>query len=492
MLLWVGPVLLLLIGAFVLLRIMRERRAAPEAPPPQRRGARARRSAARFTDEEGIGVTTFVLIAAAMLAVAACAWVLVPLLARRHAASIDRESSNLAILRDQRAELDADLANGVVSAEQYEITRAELDRRVLEETHAFGNEHTTTPRRSGAWTAAGIGALFPIAAVLLYVVLGTPAALSPDAAKAAASADGGDHAVSPEQIESMIGQVQQKLAQDPGNIDGWVVLARTYYVTGRASEAASAFERAVALAPNDADLIADWADTVGVAQGRSLEGKPAELIERALKANPSQWKANALAGTLAFHRKQYPKAVEYWERARANVDPGSPIAESIGGSIAEARQLAGMPAVAAVPPQVPPAAAAPAAKAAPQASAAGAAAAPSSGRTVGGTVRIAPTFAANLSPDDAVYIFARPADGSRMPLALVRKQVKDLPLTFTLDDTMAMSPTAKLSDHGEVVVGARVSRSGSPMPQSGDLEGLSAPVKLGSSGLALVIDRRLP
>ena len=149
--------------------------------------------------------------------------------------------------------------------------------------------------------------------------------------------------MSPDQIETMIGQVKQKLAQDPSNIDGWVVLARTYYVTGRASEAAVAFERAVALAPNDADLIADWADTLGVAQGRSLEGKPAELIERALKANPSQWKANALAGTIAFNRKQYVKAAEYWERARANVDPGSPIAQSIEGSIAEARQLAGMP-----------------------------------------------------------------------------------------------------------------------------------------------------
>ncbi len=422
-------------------------------------------------------MTTFVLIAAAMLA-AACAWVLVPLLARRSVASIDRESSNLAILRDQRTELEADLGNGVVSPEQYEITRAELDRRVLDETRRAEPDEVATPRRSGAWTAAGIAALFPIAAVALYLVLGTPAALSPDAAKMAASADGGDHAMSPDQIEAMIGQVRQKLAQDPSNIEGWVVLARTYYVTQRPGEAAAAFERAVALAPDDADLIADWADTLGVAQGRSLEGKPAELVERALKANPSQWKANALAGTIAFNRKQYVKAAEYWERARANVDPGSPIAQSLAGSLEEARQLAGLP------PAAPRAATTtPAAPATSPVAAVG---------TVGGTVRIAPTFAANVAPDDAVYIFARPADGSRMPLALVKKQVRDLPITFTLDDSMAMSPTARLSDHGEVIVGARVSRSGSPMPQPGDLEALSPPVKLGSSGHTLVIDRRLP
>ncbi len=435
-------------------------------------------------------MTAFVLIAAAMLA-AACAWVLVPLLARRHAVSIDRESSNLAILRDQRAELEADLGNGVVSAEQYEITRAELDRRVLEETRLLEPAATATPRRSGAWTAAGIAALFPIAAVVLYLLLGTPAALAPDAAKMAAQAQGGDHAMSPDQIETMIGQVKQKLAQDPSNIDGWIVLARTYYVTQRPQEAAAAFERAVALAPNDADLIADWADTLGVAQGRSLDGKPAELVQRALKANPSQWKANALAGTIAFNRKQYPQAVEYWERARANVDPGSPIAQSIAGSLEEARQLAGMPAAPPAGAKAPPAlAAAPAAKG----DAVGKAPASvlAAGGTVGGTVKLAQALAAGVSPDDSVYIFARPADGSRMPLALMKKQVKDLPLTFTLDDSMAMSPSAKLSDHGEVIVGARVSRSGSPMPAAGDFEGLSPPVKLGSSGVALVIERRLP
>jgi cytochrome c-type biogenesis protein CcmH len=185
--------------------------------------------------------------------------------------------------------------------------------------------------------------------------------------------------------------------------------------------------------------------------------------------------------------------VEYWERTRQTVEPGSPIAQSIEGSIAEARQLAGMPAAAAAtPPPASRTAAAPMANDAVGASKSAGVSAPMAGGKVAGTVRLAPTLAPSVSPDDSVYIFARPADGSRMPLALVRKQVKDLPIDFTLDDTMAMSPSARLSDHGEVIVGARVSRSGSPMPQSGDFEGLTQPVKLGSAGLALVIDRRLP
>ncbi len=250
---------------------------------------------------------TFVIIAALML-LAALAWVLVPLLKRRPPPSIGREESNLAILRDGRKELEADLANGTISADQYEISRAELDRRVLEETQAIEGQ-AVTPARSGAWTAALVAAVLPIAAVVLYLALGAPAALSPDAARMAAAPEDEQHATSPQQIEAMVEQVKQKLAQDPNNAEGWIVLARTYYVTGRAPEAAQAYEKAVALLPADADILADYADALGVAQGRSLDGQPAELVERALKANPTHWKANALAGTIAYNRKDYAKAV---------------------------------------------------------------------------------------------------------------------------------------------------------------------------------------
>lgn len=432
---------------------------------------------------------TFVVIAAAML-LAALAWVLVPLLQRRPQSSIGREESNLAVLRDARAELEADLASGTLSAEQYDASRSELDRRVLEETHGAEGA-IATPPRSGALTAAVVAAVLPIAAVMLYLVLGTPFALSPDAARLAAAPDDPQHATSPQQIEAMIGQVKEKLAADPNNVDGWVVLARTYYVTGRAAEAAQAYEKATSLAPGDADLLADYADALGVAQGRSLEGKPAALVARALEANPNHWKANALAGTLAFNKKDYAKAAGYWEKTKAAVPPESPIAQSIAGSIAEARQLAGMPAA----PASSAAPAAPAMAAAPANPVGGpkAAAPVGGGGRVAGKVALSPTLAANVSPDDAVIVFARPADGSRMPLALLSgKKVKDLPLEFALDDSMAMSPSMKLSDHGEVIVGARVSRSGSPMPASGDLEGLSQPVKLGTGGVALTIDRRIP
>lgn len=151
------------------------------------------------------------------------------------------------------------------------------------------------------------------------------------------------HGARGQPMEAMIQRVQERLAADPADLGSWVVLARTYYATGRMPEAAGAFEHAVALAPDNADLLADYADTLGMTQGKSLHGRPEALVLRALKANPRHWKANALAGTIAFEDKDYAKAVAYWERTRLAVPRGSSIGESIERSIAEARALGNLP-----------------------------------------------------------------------------------------------------------------------------------------------------
>jgi cytochrome c-type biogenesis protein CcmH len=143
------------------------------------------------------------------------------------------------------------------------------------------------------------------------------------------------------------------------------------------------------------------------------------------------------------------------------------MAASVRDSIADAEKLAGGKA------------AAPAAKAA---------TAPAG---ISGTVRLAPGFAAKATPEDTVFIFARAAEGPRVPLAVMRKQVRDLPATFTLDDSMAMTPAAKLSDHAQVVVGARVSSTGNPAAQPGDLEGYSAPLAPGASGVQITINSEI-
>lgn len=408
----------------------------------------------------------FALIATAMVAVAV-AWILVPLLRGRGAGEIDRDASNVAILRDQLAELQADLARGTIAPEQLEQAKRELERRVLDEVSAVPD--TGAAQRGTPWAAAVLAGLIPVVAVLLYLVLGTPDALGPQA-RAPAGAEGG-HQVTREQVEKMVADLAARLEQEPGNVNGWVVLARSYAVMNRHEEAAKAYARVIELVPDDPDLLADYADTLAVTLGGNLSGKPLALAQRALAIDPAHWKALALVGTEAFNRKDYKTAIAYWEKLKAVAPPGSPIAQSIDSSIAEARELGGLKAAAKTPLAV--------------------AAAPAAGR-VAGKVDLSPGLKGKVAPTDTVFVFARAAEGPRMPLAILRRQVKDLPIEFALDDSMAMAPNMKLSTFPEVVVGARVSRSGNATPQSGDLEGLSKPVKVGATGVAIVIDSAIP
>jgi cytochrome c-type biogenesis protein CcmH len=437
---------------------------------PRRRAAadRGRAQAGRTTARrrrERPAVTAFVAVAAAMIAVAV-AWVLRPLLSGRAATSPDRETASLAVLRDQLAELETDLARGILAPERYEQARQELERRVLDEVDLEAPARAAAPATVNAWTAAILGATIPIAAIVLYVILGTPSA---HLAKAPGA--GPRHDVDAGQLEAMVARLAAQVEGSPEDAKGWTLLARSYSVMGRYPEAVRAYERAAALVPRDADLLADFADTLAVTQGRNLQGKPLELVQRALEIDPEHWKALALAGTAAFDRKDYGRAIAYWERLERVAPAGSEIGRSVGESIAEARALAGAKRAAPGSPQV---ASAPA------------------GAKVTGKVTLAEALAVNAAPTDTVFIFARAASGPPMPLAVLRKQVKDLPLDFMLDDSMAMAPDLKLSRFSEVIVVARISRSGSATPQSGDVQGFSEAVKIGATGVSVVIDTALP
>jgi len=439
-------------------------------------------------------VISFVLIAAAMIAIA-LACVLVPLLRHAKPAGIAREASNVDILRDQMAELDADLASGVMPRDRYDEARRELEQRVLEDSKA--TVVAAGPTQSAAWTAAVLAGSIPVVALVLYVTLGSIDAFTPGATRVAKDAgEGGEHEITREQIEGMAAKLAARLEREPDNAEGWSMLARTYYALNRFKDAVPAFEKASALLPNDAKLLADYADAVGAVDG-GLKEKSQALIARALAVDPTNWKALALAGTVAFERKDYKQAALYWEKTKATVPPDSPMASSIDSSIAEARQLGGLPPSANAPqtanaPQS--ANSAPTANAAPSrlAAAAPGGGAKSANAAVAGTVSLAPALAAKVAPTDTVFIFARAAEGPKMPLAILRKQVSDLPAAFTLDDSMAMAPNFALSKFPSVIVGARVSKSGNATPQAGDLEGFSSAVKVGATGLAIVIDRTLP
>ena len=417
---------------------------------------------------------------------AALAWVLWPLLRPANRTSVERRMVNLSVYKDQFADLDADFARGSISEDNYKEAKAELERRMLDESRAEKGAPAPVPV-GGVKTALVIGAAIPVIAGLLYAKLGAPDAFSP-----LATAPQDQHQLSGAQVNEMVAKLAARLEKEPDNVDGWVMLARTYYQQRKFPEAARAYEKLTQLLPNEADLYSDYADALAMAQGRNLAGKPMELVKKALELDPNQWKALAMAGTEAFDRKDYKSAITYWERLKANAGD-EPIGKQIQASIDEARKLAGLPPSESSP-AAPVAAAASRSVPAPAVKAGESASAPAAagGKSVSGTVTLEKGLAAKASPTDAVFVFARPADGSKMPIALTRGQVKDLPLKFTLDDTTSMNPQVKMSTFPEVILVARVSKSGSAMPASGDLEGLSKPVKVGSSGVALTIDRALP
>ena len=228
-------------------------------------------------------------------------------------------------------------------------------------------------------------------------------------------------------------------------------------------------------------MLADYADVSAVNNGRKLEGEPTRLLERALKIDPDNLKALVLLGTAAYNRGDYVVAVKHWERVVQVGAPENPMVEMARGGAAEARERG----------KLPPAVAVAAAASAPLPGRAPAVAARAASE-VSGTVRLSPVLQAQASPEDTVFIFARAAIGTRVPLAILRKQVKDLPFNFKLDDSLSMSPAAQLSGVDKVIVGARISRSGQAMPQPGDLEGLSPVVAVGSQGVLVEIANKLP
>ena len=351
------------------------------------------------------------------------------------------------------------------------------------------------PPRPSRALVAGVTAFVLVVAAGGYAITGEPRAIDP-ATRAAAPAEGGG--VTRDQIVAMVERLAERMKSQPDDPEGWTMLGRSYLVLEQPREAQAAFERARALRPQDPSVLADLADAIALNQGRVLAGEPARLVAAALALEPDHRKALALAGSAAFEARDYATAARHWGRIVALEPADSPLAAQARAGVEEARQLGAAapaqkgtsPATAAAPPASPGTARP---GAAPDAGAeAGTRAAAGAGASVSGTVVLAPALKDQARAQDTVFVVARAAEGPRMPLAVVRAQVKDLPLSFTLDDRQAMAPGAGLSSATRVVVTARVSRSGQAAPQPGDLEGQTTPVPVGARDLRIEITRVVP
>jgi len=405
-------------------------------------------------------MTLFVALGVVLVA-ASLLFIVPPLVRRTVLPRESRDAVNAAVYRDQLRELEADLQAGTLAPDQHERARQEIEARLAAD---LGKGEARAESPAGTRGAAlALGLAVPICALAVYLSVGTPRMLTPQAEEG-----GGPHGMSAQQFETLVERLALRMKDNPEDAEGWMMLGRSYAVMGRFGESSAAYAKAVARAPDDAQLLADYADALAMAQGRTLKGEPEKILKRALAADPNNVKALVLAGTAAFDKNDRAGAVRYWERALLVLPADSEMAQRVSASIAEARGPGAETR-------------APVAQA-PQAQ---------RGARVSGVVKIDPKLAGKVAPDDTVFIFARAAEGPRMPLAIMRKQGRDLPVQFTLDDSMAMAPQMKLSAFPRVVIGARVSKSANASAQPGDLQGASQPIAVGSERVDVTIDTEI-
>jgi len=387
-------------------------------------------------------------------------------------------SSQIAAIRARLVALDDAHAGGALDDAAYQSARRDAERALGDAVLAAPTPAETPPVRrakpSGRLVVL-LGLVVVIVAVGGYALTGSPSLAglgsAPVAADSAAnSAAGSDREVGVQQIAEMVDRLAARLKERPDDAEGWTMLARSYAVLGRYRDALPAYRRAVELQPKDAGLLADYADTVTMTNDGKANAESIALIDRALALDPAQPKALALAGTVAFERGDYAGAVAQWQKIADALPPDGEFHHQVMANIDEARRRGGIAA-----PDAPPA---------PKVVAGGR-------EALTGTVSLAPALAAAASPDDTVFVLARPESG-RMPLAVFRATVKDLPLRFRLDDSMAMTPTMKISDMKQVVVAARISKSGNALSRPGDLLGQTGPVAPGTHDLAIEIKDVVP
>ena len=416
---------------------------------------------------------------AAIFVAIAFAFLLPPLFKKRDTSNIvARKDLTVTVYQDQFAELDNDLKNEVISQDQYAQAKTDLEKNLLED---IGKAEKADDFELDKLSSTGnkVGALvivlvIPVVVFNLYGKWGAgveaidPASI-PEEVKVAQQQHN-----QKETIENMLGQLEQRLKDDPNDGEGWFMLARSYQFLKRYDDAVNAFEKSLPLGGSQsADVLSSYADAIAMAANRVLTKKAVDVLKQAVAINPTHVKSLWLIGTAAYQNKNNEEALKYWERLHAVLEPGSDDANQIAMNIGEVRSLLGLPPMAANPVTASPVAAS--------------SNQPMSDARVQGSISLSGGVAAKASPEDTVFVFARAASGPRMPLAIIRKQVKDIPFDFTLDDSLAMNASMKLSSYPQVIVGARISKTGNAMPQPGDLQGLSTNITVADNKVVKIV-----
>jgi cytochrome c-type biogenesis protein CcmH len=398
-------------------------------------------------------------VAAVILMLLVLAALLRPFFWKAPAHHASRRQLNAAIYKEELAKLDKEQSEGIIDASTHDQSHAEIRQRLFQDT---SEEDGIATLGSPKKTIITLCIFIPTVAVLMYLWLGSAEQI----------AQTGTHQkVAQQDVEKMVSALAAKMEADPSNLKGWAMLARSYKVLGRPIEAEKAYDRAGAYLDSDAQLLSDYADVSASNANGSFEGKPQVLINKALKADPNNMMALWLAGTAEYDRGNYIHAIGFWEHLSKLIPPESEDAKMIQGSIMEARGRANLPPVSE--------------KSQPLAKSV------SSTKNISGLVELNPELKSRVKPDDIVMVIAR-APGARMPVALMRARAADLPLRFVLNDDLAMTPDALISNLSEATVEVRVSKSGQAKAEPGDLYSNIQTVKVGTANLKVIVDQVRP
>ncbi len=416
----------------------------------------------------------FWIVSVALMLVALV--ILAPALLRARAAeSPDRDGQNVIIAQERLAELNAEKQRGTLTEAQFDKSRSELEQSLLIDLDEAGQEASFTEASTvGRLTLGAMVLLVPVLTVGLYYHLGSPELMRPTQERMA-NADAPHQGDAMPSVEEMMAALMARLKENPEDSEGWFLLGRSYMALDNYAMASQTFEKLHQLVGDDPVVLLSWADAQAMAQSGNLAGKPSELIRKAVKLAPDDTTALWLAGMVENQTGNYELAISYWERLEPKIKDDPESRQRIESLLASAREKAGLETVGVSSPE--PAVSTDAAE--------------NGGITV--RVDLSPEFKGRVGPEESLFIYARALEGPRMPLAAARRKVRDLPLELTLDDSNAMVPAMKLSNFEQVLVGARISRTGEAIARSGDLSGEVSPVRVGATGVVeVLIDKPIP
>jgi cytochrome c-type biogenesis protein CcmH len=404
---------------------------------------------------------------------------LAPTLLSRKSSVLDgNREQNINIARERMQELKGEREAGTLSETTYQQTLEELEKSLLIDvanTESTEDRTLKTSARSGRVTLIALLVIVPLLSFGLYSLLGSPQHLKvagPGQHPATPQAPSSGRAGKPPSMEVMIADLEKKTAKNPNDPDGWYLLGRLYASQGQFSDSVRAYEQLVEVSDRQPTALVVLADSLAMTQGGKLTGRPLKLLTEALEKEPAHTTALWMSGQAAADQKKYTEAIDYWQRAAVGLKDNAQMLSEINSMIAEAIVLAkqaGMEvgefkqAVATAAVSIPL------------------------------LITLDPALFSRLDKNDVLFIFARPASGPQMPLAAIKRQASDLPLEIVLDDSALLRPGTSLLDYKQLKIAARISRSGQPVAQSGDLQSQAQLVNPASNAeIILNIDTLVP